>query len=65
MNMHTANSTNSRVDQLGKRTIEGLECTGVKTTMTLAGARRVRFDIAERCGDGGVVRLPDGPRHLR
>ena len=36
VNMHTANSTNSKVDQLGKRTIEGLECTGVKTTMTLA-----------------------------
>ncbi len=34
--IHTANSTNSKVDQLGKRTIEGLECTGVKTTMTLA-----------------------------
>ena len=34
--IHTASSTNSKVDQLGKRTIEGLECTGVKTTMTLA-----------------------------
>ncbi len=34
--IHTANSTNSKVDQLGKRTIEGLECTGVKTTITLA-----------------------------
>ncbi len=34
--MHFAESKNAKVDQLGKRVIEGLECTGVKTTITLA-----------------------------
>ena len=31
-----ADSKNAQVDKLGKRLIEGLECTGVKTTITLA-----------------------------
>ena len=34
--MHFADSKNAKVDQFGKRVIEGLECTGVKTTITLA-----------------------------
>ena len=34
--MNFADSKNAQVDKLGKRLIEGLECTGVKTTITLA-----------------------------
>ncbi len=34
--LHSVDSKNAKVDQLGKRVIEGLECTGVKTTITLA-----------------------------
>lgn len=33
---HFADSKNAKVDQLGKRLIEGLECSGVKNTITLA-----------------------------
>ncbi len=34
--LHFADRNNAKVDQLGKRVIEGLECSGVKTTITLA-----------------------------
>ena len=34
--IHGGNTQNAKIDQLGKRIIEGVECTGTKTTETIA-----------------------------